>query len=263
MIVRDPASKRGHDGVWPSRAGGTCSAVAALAALLGLAALAGCGSSDDQDSAPAATPRALAAQSAARSAGRALAFWARYDCAALTDFQEKGRRPERLWPADWGPGPDGDEARRAWRETLEETLPEALARAERDSVPPEPSEPSRPGPPAATIEQVNRAPQAWYGVEVRFENVRLRGPIRSDADYGPLLAVTSPAGEFYPASASGERLVFSTYRDAAHDLKDALAGGRDARATIDCKITKARRMGLTGMKTFPKAVIHRVELYPE
>ncbi|MBN2024758.1 MAG: hypothetical protein JW809_18410 [Pirellulales bacterium] len=230
--------------------------------LFAMALLAGCGPEGE----PGASAQVGPPREDAGSAARALAFWERFDLEQLTDFQEKGLRPERLWPEDWGPPFALEKDRRLWRATLGDTLSEALARAERKAAAAtrvEEPKPSRQGPPVATVEQVNADPAAWYDRKVRFENVAIKGPVVPDAEFGYLLAVTSPAGRRYPAAAQGERLLFSTFADAAVQLKATLADGRTIRATIDCNVAKGRRMVLTGMRTFPKAVVYRVEIYPE
>ena len=82
-----------------------------------------------------------------------------------------------------------------------------------------------------------------------------------EPEQGFLLGVTSAAGTRYPARADGDKLLFATQKDVFQQLKQ-LVGEDGVRVRLYCRIEKGKRMILSGLKTFPKAMVYKLELYP-
>ncbi|MBN1912468.1 MAG: hypothetical protein JW818_22290 [Pirellulales bacterium] len=200
----------------------------------------------------------------ADSAAMGLKYWAEYDVGQLTDFQETGRRPKTLWPEAWGPPIRTAGLKERWRSTVEQTLPEALARAEKHAswaaapkttAPPEPDD----GSILATPEQIEADPDAWYSKQVRIENVRI-GRIVRDAEHGCLVTITTSDGTTFPAHVRGTNLVFAAYRDVAYWLEHSSSNVQDASATLYCTVKRGKVMALSGLKHYPRALIHKITL---
>jgi len=200
------------------------------------------------------------------SRSRALEFWSRHESIQLADFQEKGRLPESTWLASWGKPIESPLIRDVWLATLRQTLPEAVARSERLPDPtiimtrflnvedwPNPTEATPP-------EEVAAHPDPWRDKLVRFDKVKLGGQIDVEPGLGYLLDVTSAAGTRFPARV-GDTLLFTTNADVARQLKQLLAGKDSVRARLYCKMDTDKRLGLKGLKTFPKAMVYKLELY--
>jgi hypothetical protein len=205
----------------------------------------------------------------ATSEDKALELWARSDTAQLKEHAGSATLPEQLWLETWGENITNPTLREVWRDTVQKTLPVAIAKSEAGTLKrPEPSADSRRGdetpPLVATIEEVNAQPEQWYGKTVVFDNVWIHGKVTLDKDYGFLFPVTSAAGKRFSGVARGDRLVFATYPDIAKQLKKQVRSKKDkVRAKVSCEIVRARKMGLTGLKSFPKAMVYKVGVYED
>lgn len=205
----------------------------------------------------------------ATSEDKALELWARLDTAQLKEHAGSGTLPERLWLEAWGEDVTNPTLRAIWRDTIQKALPVAIAQSEAGTLKrPKPPADSRRGdetpPPVSTIEEVNAQPEQWYGKTVVFDNVWIHGKVTLDKDYGFLFPVTSAAGKRFSGIARGDRLVFATYPDIAKQLKKQVRSKEDkVRAKIHCEIVRAMKMGLTGLKSFPKAMVYKVGVYED
>lgn len=210
---------------------------------------------------------ALSELKLAMSESRALEFWSRYKATELADFQEKGRLPESRWLEQWGEPIRTPAIREVWASTLERTLPEAISRAESK---PEPiviatrlinaedwANPSR----ATAAEEIDSDPEAWQGKLVYVDGARLGNRVTADPEHGYLLDVTSAAGTAFPGRATGDKLLFATHADIARQLKQLLAGKGTVPVGLYCRIERDKRVAMGGLKTFPKAVVYKLELY--
>ncbi|MCX7427420.1 MAG: hypothetical protein NTW96_17540 [Planctomycetia bacterium] len=211
---------------------------------------------------------ALSEMKEAVSAARAMEFWSRYKTAELADFQEKGRLPETCWLEKWGSPIATPGIEEVWRATLRQTLPAAVASSESRPKPilivtrllpvenwPDPAQ-------ATAAEDVDSSPGQFYGKLVYFDDVGLGAGMTQGAEQGFLLDVTSAAGNRFPARASGDTLVFATQQDVFQQLKQRLAGEDRIRARLYCRIDKGKKMAPGELKTFPKAMVYKLELYP-
>ena len=210
---------------------------------------------------------ALSEMKEAVSAARAMEFWSRYRTADLADFQEKGRLPETCWLEKWGSPIATPGIEEVWRATLRQTLPAAAASSESRPKPilivtrllpvenwPDPAQ-------ATAAEDVDSSPEQFYGKLVYFDDAWLGAGMTQGAEQGFLFDVTSAAGNRFPARASGDTLVFATQQDVFQQLKQRLAGEDHIRARLYCRIDKGKKMATGELKTFPKAMVYKLELY--
>ncbi|NLE38877.1 MAG: hypothetical protein GX621_12705 [Pirellulaceae bacterium] len=206
------------------------------------------------------------AQTLVTAVGKAVAeneaarYWRGFELAALIDFREKAILPDQ-WAAPIALGGEhGEAVRRLYRETLETTLPDALARAEIRADRPVDPDHSLPSP---SIEEVAANPGAWLDQRVQFERVWISGRITPTLRDGQLLTVTSTAGRVHEPRMDEGRLVFVGDRRIAYEIKSLIAEGSKSRGRVFCRIEQTRGRETTRPTSYYRALVFKFELYSD